>query len=478
MCFYKKTFLFFCITTLVLQSYLYCNADDMPAVYEADVAGDDFVDAPKETIKITVDFTNSYLTISPDFYGINIHPVPASWAFRNKELVANLKPDVIRIMASHRKYWLRDADDETITLSSTISPVKGVYDFTELDALISNIISIGAKPYITLGFGAPSWMGDKSGPSRFHRVVPEKMDEYAEYMAEIVKHVNNSKSRANWITIDNEPENLEYSIEDYIRLAKIASKYIKTADPEVKICGPVTGYATWKQPNGKKLSFSSSMQMLRNAGLSFDMIDWHIYATNPQLVLNCIDTVKRIWSGKPMVISELNRDWRYSGKGGETSKLRNTNWRSVAWLAYLYDQLQRKGVSQVHYFCLGNNYFGLYDYHQTKVNPNYFLFTIMTNLMGRERVVAESDNKAIGVIATVDKNSKTILIYNRSDSPVKVNFDAQTSDMIKVWDYNKSWYMLNRSICDGSVIPLLPKSVSGKTKTWTVSTRGVLVFKY
>ncbi len=471
----KKSFYIFIYIFFLLGALV--NADILPAVYDAAVAGDDYIAAPDRPICINV-YTNSLLTISPNFFGINIHPVPASWAFRNKELVANLKPDVIRIMATHRTYWLRDSNNKSITIRSSLSPKEGVYDYTELDALINSIISIGAKPYVTIGFGAPAWL-DTNKANRLHKVPPENIIKYAQYMAAVVKHMNAEKELVRWVTIDNEPENLQYSIDDYITLVKTAAKLIRNVDPMVKICGPVTGYATWLQPDGSELSFSRSLSILKKANLPFDVIDWHIYSTNPELIFKCVDIVKNTWPGKPMVISELNRDWRYGNDtGGETSKYRNTCWDSVAWLAYCYDELQKSGVSQVHYFCLGNDYFGLYDYHQTKVNPNYFLFAIMTNIMGRERLGAVSDNKAIGVIATVKNKKKIVLVYNRANADVDINFDLNTDKKVLLWDYNKEWYRNNRKIDNGSISLISPKSVSGTNKVWKISERGILVFKY
>lgn len=452
-------------------------ADDMPAVYDAAVAGDDVIQTPEKPVQITVDFDKPLVTISEHFYGINIHPVPASVAFRDQQLVANLKPDVIRIMGNNRTHWYRDANNQSVRVDSTISPSEAVFDFTELDALIDGIHAIGAEPYLALGFGAPQWMADPTGSQRLRRVAVDRLQDYANWMAQVIKHLNAEKKyRIKWVTIDNEPENLQYPIEDYIQLVKLAKTAIQSVDPSIQITGPVTGYATWAQPDGRKISFSSSLQMLKDAGLEYDAIDWHIYATNPQLVFKTVDIVKKIYPDKPLIISELNRDWRYSGEGGKLSAQRNTGWYSVAWLAHCYDELQKMGVAQVHYFCLSNGFFGLMDYHHTQVHPNYHLFAMMTNQLGRYRVTTTSSDPAIGIIATInEQNQAAVLIYNRAQHAINVQYNLPTDKMVQLRTYDQNWYESHKTITKGTTTPLNPVSITGKQTTWTIPARGVIL---
>lgn len=464
---------------LFLSFTAWSPAAEMPAVYDADIAGDDNIATPTKPVVIDVDFDKPTVKISEHFYGINIHPVPASVAFKDQQLVMDLKPDVIRIMGSHRTHWYRDANNKSVRVDSTISPSQDKFDFTELDALIAGIQAVGAQPYLTIGFGAPKWLADNTGSKRLRRVATDRLDEYAKYMADVIRHVNvDKKYNIQWVTIDNEPENLQYPIGDYISLVRQATAAIKAVDPSIQITGPVTGYATWKQPDGKKYSFSSSLTMLKNAGLDFDGIDWHIYATSPQLVFKTVEIVKNIYPDKPLIISELNRDWRYAGKGGELSAKRNTGWHSLAWLANCYDQLQQMGVAQVHYFCLGNNYFGLYDYHHKQVHPNYHLFHLMTTQMGRQRVATTSSAPAIGVIATLDaKKQPTVLIYNRAQESVTVQYKLPTTESVQCYTFDEKWYNANKTINDGKATLLTPKMVSGKTQTWGIPARGVVLLK-
>ncbi|HCD33010.1 MAG TPA: hypothetical protein DER01_11430 [Phycisphaerales bacterium] len=462
------------ILTLCLCSLL--TADEMPAVYDAAVAGDDLIQTPQKPVQITVDFDKPLIDIDQHFYGINVHPIPAKVAFRDQELVAQLKPDVIRIMGTHRTHWYRDDQNKSVTVRSSISTEPGQFDFTELDALVQGIKAVGAEPYLAIGFGAPKWLADPTGSQRLRRVSKDRLGEYAQFMADVVKHLNLQKQyKIKWVTIDNEPENLEYPLEDYITLVKLATAAIKSIDPTIQINGPVTGYATWKQPDGRKISFSSSLQMLKDAGLDYDGIDWHIYATNPQLIFKTVDIVKRTYPDKPLIISELNRDWRYAGKGGKLSAKRNTDWYAVAWLAHTYDGLQKMGVSQVHYFCLGNSFFGLFDYHHTKVHPNYHLFRLMTQQLGRKRVTTTSSDEAIGVIATVDQNKPAILIYNRAQETVTVHYKLPTNQTVQSWTLDEKWYDANKTITDGNTTLLTPQTITDTPTEWTIPARGVIL---
>jgi hypothetical protein len=453
------------------------QADDMPAVYDAAIAGDDIVKTPEKPVQIDVNFDKPLIKISEQFYGINVHPVPASVAFRDQELVANLKPDVIRIMGNHRTHWYRDANNQSVRVDSTISPSEGVFNFTELDALVEGIQAIGVEPYLVLGFGAPKWLADSTGSKRLRRVAHDKLQDYANWMAQVIRHLNvQKKYNIKWITIDNEPENLQYPIDDYIQLVKLATAAIKSVDPAIQICGPVTGYATWAQPDGKKYSFSSSLNILKDAGLNYDAIDWHIYATNPQLVFKTVDIVKSVYPNKPLIISELNRDWRYSGEAGKLSAQRNTGWYAVAWLANCFDGLQKMGVSQVHYFCLGNGFFGLIDYHHTQLHPNYHLFRMMTTQMGRQRVSTTSSDEAIGVIATLNEQKQAaVLLYNRAQEPVIVHYTLPTDNTVQCTTFNEDWYNAHKAITNGKTDLLTSTPITDKTTTWTIPARGVIL---
>ncbi|MEK6793963.1 MAG: hypothetical protein AABZ39_04250 [Spirochaetota bacterium] len=420
------------------------SAQDL-VFYDPAATANDTVAVPDAPVALTVHAEKPLLTIPPEFYAVNQTICPAHFAFRNRELVKRLKPDVIRIFTQKLTLWSK-VDGKGKREDFVLSSKKGEYNWKQIDDHVQGIVDCGAKPYVALGFGAPPWLYS-SGSERLVRPPRERFDEYAEYMADIVRHLAVEKRfPVRYVTVDNEPENVKYPIDDYVELVHLAKAAIQKAVPGVMVGGPVTGYATWEQPDGKKLSFDSSSRYLKEKQTPFDFIDWHVYATAPSVVMRTANILRDIYGPKmELILSELNRDWRYAtAKDQATAISNNAGWGSVAWLIYLFDHLQRAGISQVHYFDLISNPFGLMDYWNTEARPNYFTFWACTSLLGRKRVAAESTHPSIGIIATRDDGMTTALIYNRSAADSAVTIRGMNAGSIL--RFSSDWYDANRSI--------------------------------
>lgn len=379
-----------------------------------------------EVVTVTIEPNKPLLTIPKYFYGLNIHPGSAKYEFARIDLLKALKPDSIRIMTRMRSDWPPNGQGRQVT---HLSPERGVMDWRELDLIIDDIIAIGAVPYLALGFGPPHWMTNAQNPMERQPPKQEYIDEYADFMAEIVKrYVKEKKLPIDSVTVENEPENVHYAIEDYAKLFRLAKIKIQNVAPNIRVGGPTIGYAKWVQPDGSSLGFSTSLNKLKSQGANFDFIDWHIYSTSSQTVLDTVKAVRQTY-GKdtPLIISELNRDWRYSGPMVAQSRENNTNQGSVAWLATLYDELQLAGVERTYYFAWRENNLGLVDAQSNMRRPNYYLFMAMTNHLGRKRVKATVSNPAIGCIATNDNGETRAILYNKTDKEIKITTNYELS---------------------------------------------------
>jgi hypothetical protein len=395
--------------------------------------------APVETVGIDLNPAQPLLTIPERFYGLNVHPGSAKYELANMELLRKLKPDSIRIMTRKRVDWPPGGPGKVV---HDLSPRPGVFDWKELDLLVQGIVSIGAEPYLALGFGPPHWLTAKGDPDSREPPRQDAIGAYADYMAAIVRHyVKDKKTPIRIVSIDNEPENVRYPINDYIKLTNLARQKIKAVAPDIQVGGPTTGYAPWKQPDGSRISFSDSLRKMRAAGTPFDFIDWHIYAKDPDAVLTTVSAVKKLYgTDKPLMISEFNRDWRYVEADREQSRRNNTGWDSVAWLAYLYDQMQRQGVERTYYFAWREPAMGLVDGRITQVRPNYFVFWAMTNHLGRKRVSAVSTDPGVGCIATHDGGRFSALIYNRTPAAVNLGVRGLPAGQLSAIELNKEWF--------------------------------------
>lgn len=408
--------------------------------YNPEFGNTEQLDAPDSVVEVRIDRSKTLMTIPARFYGINIHPGSSKYEFARPELLRALKPDAVRIMTLMRADWPPDRSGRKL---SPISRGPALFDWSELDLLVDNIVSVGAEPYLALGFGPPSWLS--GAPAEWVRWPPPRarIPEYADFMATIVERYATQKSAPiRRVTVDNEPENVGYSIEDYMSLVRLAKLRIKERAPHVEVGGPAIGYAYWPQPARDRLSFAKATAEFAQSDTPFDFYDWHIYSVKPEPVLRTVDTVKQEYGSRiPLVLSEINRDWRYGGPARQKSQENNTGWASVAWLAYLYDHLQLAGVDQVFYFAWRENTLGLVSADSSQLRPNFYLFAALTNSLGRTRLLASSTHPAIGCIATETPAGKvTALLYNRADKAISVQ--AQLGAPIRsVHAFDKDWYM-------------------------------------
>ncbi len=405
---------------------------------------------PEGPVPVRFDFGRETVRINDRFYGINSHPLPAEEAFRNPELVRDLKPDSIRIMTNFRTFWYRE-NGVGKTRNIELSPERGKFNWESVDDLMKAIHSFGAEPYVALGFGAPRWLNTSRSTGK-SRPLAADLPELADYMATVTGHLNKLDCGMRYVTVDNEPENVLYPFADYLALFRDARPKLLAAAPGIGIAGPATGYAYWKQPDGAKIDFGASLRMLREAGIDYAAIDWHVYSTNPATILKTADLVAEIYPGTPRFLSEFNLDWRYTGKGGEKSAVNNTSWNSVRWLAALWDGLQKRGVERTYYFCLRNRFFGLYDYNLEETRPAYHLFRFFTGGLSRQRVEASSGHPAVGVIATISpEGTRAAVLYNLSDRPVRAVPSGWTGWAVQS-ALSKEWYEANKAIRDGRAV--------------------------
>lgn len=441
----KRTFI---AGTLITACCAKCVFGQL-AFYDPTGASTLDISAPTGVVDVNVFPEKHLVRIPRQFYGVNCHTGPAFIHFKNPEVIKALNLDMIRIMVNRRTWW-----DEGKRIDRYLSPKRGHFEWEHLDGLINAIKAADAEPYVSLGFGAPPWLNGGEG-KRFPRPSREQIPEFSGYLATVVKHLNVDKHyNIKWFSIENEPENVEYPLEDYVYLATNAMAAIKAVDGSVQLTGPVTGYASWLQADGSSLTFEQSLRKLHDSGVGFDGIDWHMYSHSPDAICETALIIKDVYGeDMPMILSELNLDWRYTAsKGGEQSRVSNTSWESTLWLSRLYDLLQQDGVDKTFYFCLSNDVFGFLDYRQNEVRPNYYTLWLMTNLLGRDRVAATTSHPAIGVIATKDK--RTLFLYNLADVDVDVNiaFPETNFSLDQHFIYTKSWYEQNKAIEGDSVV--------------------------
>ncbi|MBM3888091.1 MAG: hypothetical protein FJ388_03090 [Verrucomicrobia bacterium] len=182
--------------------------------------------------------------------------------------------------------WWRDWSAQW----QVVEPQKGALDFSVADTQIGRVLELDSEVDVMLPFPSALWSSaaradlvEKEATSSYLRArlpvafAPKDLNNFANYAAAVVKHYRAARPRAvTTYQLLNEsvyttyalPQKFGYTIEDYLRLAEIAYRAMKAADPRCRIvagCG--------MNPRG-----NLTREFIEKGGLRFaDVFDVHMY---------------------------------------------------------------------------------------------------------------------------------------------------------------------------------------------------------
>jgi len=193
------------------------------------------------------------------------------------------------------------------------------FDFSETDIQIDRVVKEGGKVLVLFPFPSAEW-STSGDPTQIEKVQPlahrrqvmllacQPKDEgaFARYIAESVRHYRN---RVIAYHIFNEPlytfyslpASLGHTLDDYIRLLRIAYKAIKSEQPNAIVVG---GIGIWADNRWTR-------EFVENGGLQFaDVLDLHLYSGgNPE---GLCEPLRKLWErmkqrgeAKPIWLTEL-----------------------------------------------------------------------------------------------------------------------------------------------------------------------------
>ena len=123
-------------------------------------------------------------------------------------------------------------------------PSRGVYDFTELDAVVSNLCVRGIEPWMMVGFGNTNWMGRCYTPAAVGCMPlyygPECQAAWERFVAKLARRYGDRVRR--W-EVWNEPDIDCFwqprtpSAADYARLVELTAGIIRREAPGAKVGG-------------------------------------------------------------------------------------------------------------------------------------------------------------------------------------------------------------------------------------------------
>ena len=183
-------------------------------------------------------------------------------------------PHLLETDVNQRIQWMQELGvkyDRSDWWFHVIEPEKGRFDFTVPDKILKYYEDRNQQIYPILCYGA-AWWKDRTAPRN-----DEEMDEFADYVTAVMTRY---KGKFPYWSVWNEPNLAQFWSPEpdpvvYTRLLKKVAEAARKADPDTRLCAPVTA----PLPRWDKKFIEA---VYRNGGKDyFDVFDYHYYRNNP-----------------------------------------------------------------------------------------------------------------------------------------------------------------------------------------------------
>lgn len=321
-----------------------------------------------------------------------------------KGKVAALSPEYIRLDHIYSFYDIVQKDGENLR-----------FDFTKLDPLIDDIVSVGAKPYISLSY-MPATI------SKDGQILgdPQKWEYWQETVRATIQHYSGDKKISGVIyEVWNEPDLFggfkTYGDKNYLTLYTYAARgqaQVRGAQP-YKFGGPaITAlYKNW---------FDKLIQHVQANKLRLDFFSWHRYDTDVDVFkkdfANAIAWRAQYpdYAGLELHITEYGHDSK--NQAGYDTNLGAAH--TAATSIEMVGQIDRGFVFEVEdgkdpkgqekwgrWGVLTNHEFG------ANIKPRYLALRLMNRIEG-EQLSLQGKGYWVKALATRNKNTVEMLIAN------------------------------------------------------------------
>jgi len=285
------------------------------------------------------------------------------------------------------------------------------YHWDKLDAVLTQIIAAGARPYFCLSY-MPSAIS--KGPDPY--LPPRDYRDWKAVCTELVNHVKKRFKLAGlYYEVWNEPDLTEFwrgSQQEYFNLYRASVEAIVAVDPHAKVGGPATaGFEmTWVR---------SFLEYIRRESLRLDFVSWHLYALNLQDYTQQIRYVKALLGilGYPENTEMIVSEWNIRG----VLHTDNDAFYNAGHTAGVLKIFQEEGLSKSFFFSPKDSSvpstlhgeWGMVT-SNNRPKPVYNLFQAYARLRGRNLRVTTTDN-SVKAFATLDKDALRMLIWSYDD---------------------------------------------------------------
>jgi len=291
---------------------------------------------------------------------------------------------------------------------------EGVYDWEHVDSVLERVVSLGARPFITLT-AVPQWLWRRGVSDEIVQGVgvparrigditpPRSLERWADLVRDIVTHVNVHKQLAvQYLEVWNEPTAKVFwngTLQEYLELYGATATAAKQADPSIKVGGPATAGL---QPEWIR----ALMQYCSERDVPLDFVSWHCFSRDPVRYGKQADYVRELAAEVGLQPELCITQWNYAWGIRERERL-NAPFAASYALASI-KAMEQARLDRAIYFSSADwtglgTYSGLVTSNTKTPKPVYNAFK-MLSFFGDERVKATSQAESAGLDVLAARN--------------------------------------------------------------------------
>ena len=320
-------------------------------------------------------------------------------------------PRMKELKTKHVRLW-------GVGLFAGAFPAEGVYNWERLDSVLEQVVSLGAKPFITLS-SVPQWLWRKGASDEIIQGVgvptrrigdispPRDLKKWADLVRDTVSHLNVHKQLGvQYLEVWNEPTAKVFwngTLQEYLELYEATATAAKQADPSIKVGGPATAGL---QPEW----IGALMRYCNERDVPLDFVSWHCFSRDPVRYSKQVDYVRKLAAEIGVQPELCITEWSYAWGVRERERL-NAPFAASYALASI-KAMEQAGLDRAIYFSSADwtglgTYSGLVISDAKTPKPIYNAFK-MLGLLGDERVKATSSAEEVGLDVLAARNGREL----------------------------------------------------------------------
>lgn len=316
------------------------------------------------------------------------------------------------------------------------------YDFACTDEYIQVTRLTGAETFYRLGQKIEHYI------KKYGTLPPKDFKRWAVICEHVIRHYNegwangfhfNMKYWEIWnepdLDDDESPNKRTWggTRAQFFDLFEITAKHLKNCFSDLKIGGPaLAGRMDWAE---------DFLREMNRRNVPLDFFSWHIYTTEPEMIVKRADAVKKmlIENGYENTESILN-EWNYV-EGWEDEYIRSieaiTGIKGAAFSMACMSLGQRSSIDMLMYYdarpCVFN---GLFDFYTLRPLRGYYPFMWYGMMYGRKELRADFEPKNIYTLCGIDENGKTLTVLTHYNTDDNVQAKTVHIDFVKNSKYD------------------------------------------